>query len=66
VDYPRHKKAPKFQSKLRECPCGSPLPCPHHEALPEQFWFTDPQLTYYRSALTERDIPFLEPKANWA
>src|SRR5436190_8238837 len=42
---------PEYISQLRECPCGSALPCPHHAPFPDYFWKLSP------FSLSPRDWP---------
>jgi hypothetical protein len=53
---------PQYNSKLRECPCGSQIPCPHHEEFFDRFWRVSPHDTFYAQSLRDRDIPYRDPR----
>jgi hypothetical protein len=53
---------PQYNSKLRECPCGSEIPCPHHEEFSDRFWRVSPHDTFYAQSLRDRDIPYRDPR----
>jgi hypothetical protein len=55
-------KKPDYISRLRECPCGASLPCPHHEEFFDRFWTVSPYDGFYMVSLLDRGIPYREPR----
>lgn len=52
---------PPYLSQLRQCPCGSQLPCPWHKPLPDIFWRRRPIDDLYKEIMDECGIPFRYP-----
>src|SRR3954466_797726 len=52
---------PQYITQFQECPCGSPLPCPHDEPFPAYFWKLSPFSSSYANHLCERNIPYRQP-----
>src|SRR3954471_5070302 len=52
---------PGYETKLKECPCGCALPCPHHEEFLDLFWKVSPHDLFYAQSLQDRGIPYREP-----
>jgi hypothetical protein len=53
---------PEYISQLRECPCGSALPCPHHDPFPDYFWKLSPFSLIYQEHFQARNLPYREPR----
>jgi hypothetical protein len=52
---------PEYISQLRECPCGSALPCPHHAPFPDYFWKLSPFSVDYQEHFQARNLPYRQP-----
>jgi len=58
----RGANPPEYETKLKECPCGCALPCPHHEEFLDPFWKVSPYDIFYAQSLQDSNIPYREPK----
>ena len=52
---------PEYLTQYQQCPCGSDLPCPHHEEFHPHFWTCSPHDPFYAQSLQLRGIPYRDP-----